>query len=85
MGSTQPGGRLDREALGVAIEIADGAIAGRKMSRANYAEMIAELYEALADGWPVGSLVPYARNVADSLVQEATARAIPEFRYLRVV
>lgn len=36
MRSTQPGGRLDREALGVAIEIADGAIAGRKIPRRRF-------------------------------------------------
>ena len=86
MVSTHPGERLDREALGVAIEVADEAIAGRRMPRARYAELIAQLYEALAGGWPVGGLVGYARATADELLREDGGKpAPPEFRQLRVV
>ena len=78
MGSTQqPGERLDRGALGVAIEIADEAIAGRQVSRAQYAELLAQVYEALQDGWPVGGLVPYARALADEMMRVRVAAKPP--------
>lgn len=86
MGSTQqPGERLDRDALGVAIEIADEAIAGRRMSRAQYAELLAQVYEALQDGWPVGGLVPYARALAEEMMRTAAKPPPMGFPRLRAV
>ncbi len=80
MGSTQPGERLDRGALCVAIEVADEAVARRRMPRMLYVELVAQLYEATLDGWPVGGLVPYARAMADQLVRGEERRAQPVLR-----
>ena len=85
MRSTQPGERLDREMLGVAIEVADEAIAGRRMPRAQYTELIAQLYEALVEGWPVGGLVAYARATADEIARAGGTQAPAELRYLKIV
>jgi hypothetical protein len=75
MGSTElPGQRLDRSALCMAIEVADQAVAGRPVPRARYAELVAQLYEALRDGWPVGGLVPYARALAERMSRDAAKR-----------
>lgn len=77
MGSTHSGERLDRGALGIAIELADEAVARRHMARADYAELLAQLYEAVRDGWPIGSLVPHARAVADELAKRSERRWLP--------
>lgn len=87
MGPTQyPGERLQRETLGIAIELADEAVAGRRLARAQYAALVAELYEALLDGWPIGALVAHARGIADEHIQDSARRArLPGIGYLRVV
>jgi hypothetical protein len=86
MGSIPPPGeRLDRDALGVAIEIADEAIAGRRMSRAQYAELLAQVYEALQEGWPIGGLVPYARALADEMTRSEAKPPPMGFPRLRAV
>lgn len=86
MGSTQPGGRLDRATLGVAIEVVDEAIAGRLIPRTQYADFIAQIYEALLEGWPIGELVRYARIVAEELAGgSATSTSLRGIVHLRVV
>lgn len=85
MGSTHSGERLDRCALGIAIELADEAVARRHMARADYAELLAQLYEAVRDGWPVGSLVPHARAVADELARGTERRCLPPLRLVEAM
>lgn len=85
MGSTQPGERLDRGALCIAIEIADEAVARRRMARAGYAGLVAQLYEAVTDGWPVGSLVPYARAIADERARGEERGRLPALRPVEAV
>lgn len=63
-------GRIDEEALGVAIEMADEALRGSWLPRRGYAALVALLYEGVEQGMPYAQLLDFARLTAARMARE---------------
>lgn len=53
---------LDRDALCVAIGLADQALRGSELSRRDYAGLVAQVYQGVIGGMPYPSLLEFARH-----------------------
>lgn len=63
-------GRIDEEALGVAIEMADEALRGSWLPRRGYAALVALLYEGVEQRMPYAQLLDFARLTAVDMARQ---------------